>query len=148
MRNDLSRLIGRVRARIRLWRMERAIRVHLTREQREKVLCPDRPFISGDRRSGKTLTACMWLLFHRKEPLIIRNELNAYSRDIRYQNPRSPGFLIPDPDVRGRQTATHCLCCLTDMWDKCKRAHIPVFEIYPTYEKYLTVQAKGEKKDV
>ena len=138
-------MIGGIRARRRLRRMERAVRVRLTPEQRKKVLCPDRPFISGDRRTGKTLTACMWLLYHRKEPLIIRNELNAYSRDIRYQNPFSRGFLIPDPDVKNRNTATHCMCCLLDMWEKCKKKKIPVFDVYSTYEKYLTAKQKGEK---
>lgn len=134
-----------IKRRFRLWRMERALRVHLTPEQREMVLCPDRPSITGDRKSGKTLTACMWLLYHRKNPLIIRNVLNEYSRDLRYQNPLSHGFLIPDPDVKNRNTATHCMCYLLDKWEKCKRAKIQVFDVYSTYEKYL--EAKKEEKN-
>ena len=133
----------------RLYRMEKAIGVHLTPEQRIQVLSPDRPFISGARRSGKTLVACMWLLFNRKEPVIIRNELNAYSRNIKYENPLSYGFFLPDPDVYDRNTATLCTCHLIDMWKKCVKAGIPVFELYPTYEKYLKdhVEEQGADKN-
>lgn len=121
-----------IKERHRLWRIERALGVRLTKEQRQTVLCSDYPMITGGRRSGKTLTACMWVLLHRKKPLNIRNELAAYSRKQMYGQIYGQyfrPFAVPDPDVESLQMASMCLKDLVDKQKKLKEKKIPVFDI-------------------
>ena len=133
----------KIKQRHRLRRIERAIGVRLSKEQRQIVLCPDRPYITGERRSGKSLTACMWVLMHRKEPIIMREELNVYSRNQRFEpmgGYKPQPFAVPDPDLGRREMAVWCLNNLADKWEKCKRKKIPVFDLYGTYEQYRKAQ--------
>ncbi len=137
------KILDKIKQRYRLWRIEKAIGARLSKKQREIVLCPDRPFIAGTRGSGKTLTACAWVLFHRKEPLIVREALTVYSRNKQYPfwdgYKRQP-FPVPDPDLDNQQMAVFCLNHLIDMWARCRKKKIPVFDMYSTYEQYKKAQ--------
>lgn len=137
----------KIKQRHRLRRIEGALSVKLTEAQRKTVLCPERPIITGERRSGKTLTACMWVLFHRKEPLIVFNELDAFGGKHRYgalSDYRYRGFPVPDPDLRTMEMAAHCLYQLVDMHTKCRYKKIPVFDLYINNKEYRKAQ-EGKK---
>ncbi len=55
--------------RIRLWRIERALGIHLWPEQRDFVLNDNRYIQQGGRRNGKTMAGNVWMILHRKEPI-------------------------------------------------------------------------------
>ena len=68
----------RHKAKVRLKKIENAIGLHLMPMQREVCLNPQRPVFKSEdgwgRGSGKTLTACVWTLMWRKEPIYFDRE--------------------------------------------------------------------------
>lgn len=90
-------MIRRIKLRIRLWKIQRALDLRLTEDQRNAALmdCPPLLWLSTwPRRSGKTTAAILWMVFHEK-----RDEIYFRSEWDRYVDHGEP-FFVPDPDIK------------------------------------------------
>jgi hypothetical protein len=101
------------------------------------ILNPNRPNIRGERRSGKTMTACLWILLHRKETM-------AYC---------SPAEEIPDPDIIiNKRIECWTYNNLRDMAEICKKYRISVCDVplrknFPTW-KYEMIERSKHFRDI
>lgn len=128
----MKKWLERIRARWRLHRIEKAIGYRLAGWQRKYILNNEPP--DGDvlllhgRGSGKTITAIIWVMIWRKEPISRTRELRKATRG----NERYLGFYddpspaIQDPDATDMKRMDHTLWMYKEMSEKCKKAGIKV----------------------
>jgi len=119
----VKKILKKLLLRVRLMRIEHAVHVRLGPFLRDIVMCPDRPYLYGmERRSGKTLTACMWILLHRRVSM----------------KGCCPAVEVPDPDIdisRGVEDFTYRTLC--EMAAKCRKHNIKVCDTpYPMRYPY------------
>lgn len=141
--NKLMRVIRKWLLRFRLRRILRAVGFTPTREQREIILNPKRPYLYGwPRRSGKSTTACLWLLLHRKETM----------------KGRSPVMEIPDPDILVSHSFERWTYVnLRILAEKCRRKRIrvcaiPASQNFPpwpreVWERSARIRLEREEQD-
>lgn len=108
----------RIKIRIRLWRICRAVGIRkLTAPQKRVLLSGNAEELwQWERRSGKTLTACLYTLLYQKTPIrLSRQSLHP---------------AIPDPDgaINGR-AGLFTTNMFRDMHARCMRAGIKVCDI-------------------
>lgn len=132
MGKTLKKWLESMRMRWRLHKIEKAIGYRLVCWQRKYVLNNEPPdgnaLLLHGRRSGKTITAIIWAMLWRKEPISRVRELEkthlGNGQPWRYYDDRNPA--IPDPDATNMMRMDHTLRMYKEMSRKCAEAGIEV----------------------
>lgn len=124
--------IKKIKARCRLRKIEKAIGLTMSPEQRRIVLDPEFPqrlMVLG-RRTGKTVTALVWALMWRTQTISRSSELNkAGWRGGPEMHSYETRYAIPDPDISDVKRMDHVLKTYASFYRLCSKAGIDVAKI-------------------
>ena len=123
MKDCISQMIRKIRNRLKLRKIEKAIDIKLNRRQRKAILNSNRPtFQDWGRASGKTITSCIWTMIWHQEPISILRE----ERVLNPQRWHEYIQTIPDPNADNLRRMRYTLGYYGMLVEKCLDAGIEI----------------------
>ena len=129
-------------------KIEKALGLTFNEMQRRALMIDREPtqLFLWNRQTGKTLTACLWVLLHVKGPIKTRTELDTI-RTYFSPYPCRRKFVIPDPDVAlNLQAANHTIDMLVELERICRAKGIRVCRVIDNRPNRRGWQDGGRRK--